>query len=150
MRARTYRFFKGAPLYRFGDGLSYTHFSYSGLHLSTESLKASEKLTVEAEVSNAGKVAGDEVVEVYLTTPQSEGGPIYSLRGFERLPLDAGQSRHIRFELSPRDLSEVAADGSRSVQEGEYKVAIGSGQPVHGFDGLTGLFKVIGRKELSQ
>lgn len=149
MRARTYRFFKGEPLYRFGDGMSYTNFSYSGLHLSTESLKAGEKLTIEAAVSNAGKLAGDEVVEVYLTTPQGEGGgPIYSLRGFERLPLAVGESRHVRFELTPRDLSEVAADGSRSVQPGEYKVAIGGGQPAKGSRGLTGRFNVNGRKEL--
>ncbi len=155
MKARTYRFFKGEPLYRFGEGLGYTHFSYSGLHLSTEALKAGDKLTIEAEVSNAGKLAGDEVVEVYLTppeaTPRSEGrGAIYSLRGFERLSLDAGQSRHVRFELSPRDLSEVAADGARSVPQGEYEVAVGGGQPVHGFNGLRGFFKVIGRKELLQ
>ncbi len=152
MRGRTYRFFKGEPLYRFGDGMSYTHFSYSGLRLSTENLSAGDKLTIDAEVSNVGKLAGDEAVEVYLTfpeaTPQGEGGRGYSLRGFERLSLDAGQSGHVRFELSPRDLSEVAADGSRSVPEGEYKVAVGGGQPVHGFNGVTGFFKVNGRKEL--
>lgn len=89
-------------------------------------------------MNNAGKLAGDEVVEVHLTTPEANpqgegGGQIYSLRGFERIPLDAGQSHHVQFELSPRDLSEVAADGSRRVQEGEYKVTIGGGQSVEGF-----------------
>ncbi|MBV8866909.1 MAG: glycoside hydrolase family 3 C-terminal domain-containing protein [Acidobacteriaceae bacterium] len=148
MQGRTYRFFKGEPLYRFGDGLSYTNFRYSGLHLSSEGLKAGNKLTVGAEVTNSGKMAGDEVVEVFLTMAGGKGGAICSLRGFERLSLIAGESRHVQFELSPRDLSEVAADGSRSVQEGEYKIALGGRQPVQGFGGVTGHFKVIGTKEL--
>ncbi len=149
MKGRTYRFFKGEPLYRFGYGLSYTQFKYSGLRLSAGRLKAGDTLTVEAEVNNAGKVGGDEVVEVYLTTPRNEDGQIYSLRGFERLSLGAGENRHIRFELAARDLSEVASDGSRSVQAGEYKLALGGGQPVPGFTGLTGQFTVSGSQALA-
>ncbi len=149
MRGRTYRFLKSDPLYRFGGGLSYTQFSYSGLHVSTDTLKAGDKLTVEVEVANTGKLAGDEVVQLYLTAPGSEAGPVYSLRGFERVSLQPGESRRIPFELTPRELSEVADDGSRSVQPGEYTVAIGGGQPVRGFNGLTAHLQVSGKQALA-
>ena len=75
MANRTYRYFKGKPLYAFGDGLSYTTFAYSGLKLSTKSLKAGDPLTVEADVKNTGSLPGDEVSELYLIPPQSAISP---------------------------------------------------------------------------
>ncbi len=150
MRGRTYRFFRGEPLYRFGYGLSYTHFSYSDLHLSSENVVAGNDLIVEADVQNSGATAGDEVAELYLIPPKTEQGPIFSLRAFQRLSLSAGERRHLRFELSPRQLSEVDRDGSRKVQAGEYTLALGSGQPVSGFGGITAHFVVTGTQALSQ
>ena len=69
MANRTYRYFKGKPLYAFGDGLSYTTFAYYGLKLSAHEIKAGESLTVQVYVQNRGSVAGDEVAELYLTPP---------------------------------------------------------------------------------
>ena len=71
MANRTYRYFKGKPLYGFGFGLSYSSFRYSGLKLSTNHLQAGDTLTVDADVKNSGARAGDEVAEVYLTPPQN-------------------------------------------------------------------------------
>ncbi len=150
MKGRTYRFFKGEPLYRFGYGLSYTQFSYSGLRLSSENVTAGNTLIVDADVRNAGNVAGDEVAELYLIPSKTEEGPVFSLRAFKRVSLSPGESRHLRFELAPRQLSEVDRDGSRKVQAGEYSVALGGGEPISGFRGLTGHFVVTGTAALPQ
>ena len=129
MANRTYRYFKGKPLFAFGDGLSYTTFAYSTLKLSTEKLRAGETLTVEADVKNSGTVAGDEVAEVYLRPPQSALAAKIKLAGFERVHLNAGQNRHLTFHLDPRALSEVDEKGNRTVDAGEYQVFVGGSQP---------------------
>jgi beta-glucosidase len=132
MKGRTYRYFIGKPLYSFGYGLSYTTFSYSNLEIANAKLQAGDSLTAEIEVKNTGSVAGDEVAQLYLMPPASTNGglsPKLQLEGFQRVSLQPGQGRKLRFTLSPRDLSEVDADGIRSVQAGEYKLAIGGSQP---------------------
>jgi beta-glucosidase len=129
MKARTYRYFRGTPLFEFGYGLSYTNFSYSNLQLSSKTVKAGESLSVEADVQNTGKLAGDEVVELYLTPPASDVSAIHELKGFQRVHLDPGAVRHVRFELDPRELSQVDAAGTRSVQPGTYGVFVGGRQP---------------------
>jgi beta-glucosidase len=135
MKNRTYRYFTGAPLYGFGYGLSYTTFAYSGLKLSKTRLHAGEQLFAEVDVKNAGKVAGDEVVQLYLSAPpEGNGGlsPKLQLEGFKRVTLRPGEIRHVVFTLSPRDLSEVDAEGVRSVQAGKYAISVGGGQPKAG------------------
>ena len=82
MANRTYRYFKGKPLFAFGDGLSYTTFAYSHLRLSSEKLSAGDTLTVEADVANTGTQAGDEVAELYLQPPQTDVSPKLALAGF--------------------------------------------------------------------
>jgi beta-glucosidase len=132
MRDRTYRYFTGTPLYDFGYGLSYTHFTYSRLRLSTSQLRAGDTLTAEVEVKNTGRIAGGEVAEVYLTPPTegNEGlSPKLQLEGFQHVFLKPGESRKLSFALDPRQLSEVDAKGVRSVQEGHYRLSIGGSQP---------------------
>jgi beta-glucosidase len=132
MQNRTYRYFKGKPLYAFGYGLSYTKFSYSHLKLSTETLQAGDTLTAEADVRNAGSIAGDEVAELYLMPPHEANGglsPNVQLEGFQRVHLAAGQVKHVIFKLDPRQLSEVDAKGTRAVQPGSYKLSVGGSQP---------------------
>jgi beta-glucosidase len=132
MKNRTYRYFSGTPLFGFGYGLSYTHFAYSGLKLSTTKLKAGQPLTAEVTVKNTGKLAGEEVAQLYLLPP-AEGNdglsPKQQLEGFQRLTLKPGESRRITFTLSARELSEVDAKGTRAVQPGNYTLAIGGTQP---------------------
>jgi beta-glucosidase len=104
MENRTYRYFHGKPLYPFGYGMSYTTFSYSGLSLPSTPVNAENSLPADVTVTNTGKVAGDEVVQLYLGFPAVSGAPIRALRGFKRVHLDPGQSQQIHFELRPRDL----------------------------------------------
>ena len=132
MKNRTYRYYTGETLYKFGYGLSYTAFAYSHLQLSAESLKAGEPLIAAVDVKNSGKIDGDEVVQLYLTAPSTGNSglsPKLQLSGFQRLHLKAGESRRIMFTLDPRGLSEVDADGLRAVQPGEYRLSIGGSQP---------------------
>jgi beta-glucosidase len=132
MQNRTYRYFKGKALYSFGYGLSYTKFSYSHLKLSTGTLRAGDMLIAEADVQNTGRAAGDEVAELYLMPPHDGNGglsPNLQLEGFQRFHLAPGEIRHVIFRLDSRQLSEVDANGNRSVQPGSYRLAIGGSQP---------------------
>jgi beta-glucosidase len=129
MANRTYRYFKGKPLYNFGDGLSYSSFTYSHLRLSTKNLHAGDPLTAEADVQNTGSMPGDEVAELYLAPPQTPVSPALALAGFARLRLNPGETRHLRFQLDPRTLSQVDASGARAVSPGRYGIFIGGSQP---------------------
>jgi beta-glucosidase len=147
MKGRTYRYFRGDPLYAFGYGLSYTHFAYSDLKLSSASLKAGDELSVEADVRNTGDRAGDEVVELYLTPPQNALAPIHDLEGFTRVHLEAGETQHVSFTLQPRQLSLVDAEGKRSVEPGQYSIFVGGEQPVPGA-GVSEAFSITGSQPL--
>ena len=150
MANRTYRYFKGKPLYAFGDGLSYTTFAYSDLKLSTSNLNAGDPLTVEASVKNTGSLPGDEVSELYLIPPQSTISPKLALAGFERLHLNPGETKHITFTLDPRTLSQVDEKGTRAVTPGNYKLSLGGTQP--NTDAATtaqsATFTITGTKEM--
>ena len=147
MSSRTYRYFKGKPLYGFGYGLSYTTFAYSGLKLSTTALHAADPLTVEADVKNTGSLAGDEVAELYLTPPQTSASPALALAAFTRLHLTPGETRHVTFTLNSRTLSEVDEKGIRAVTPGSYQLAIGGAQPTDG-RGITATFTIEGTEQL--
>jgi beta-glucosidase len=129
MENRTYRYFKGQPLYPFGYGLSYSRFQYSNLKLSTAELHEGEPLGVEADVSNTSNRDGDEVVQVYLTYPKLSGAPDRALVGFTRIHIAKGEMRHVQLSLSPRDLSMVNEAGARLTAPGDYRVSLGGGQP---------------------
>ena len=129
MSNRTYRYFKGTPLYRFGYGLSYTSFEYSALHVSARTMRAGETLKVEADVKNTGSRPGDEVAELYLTPPHTDVSPNLALAGFTRVHLAAGESKHVTFELDPRTLSQVDNKGVRAVRAGTYIIHVGGSQP---------------------
>lgn len=149
MTKRTYRYFRGKPLYEFGFGLSYTKFAYSNLRLSATTLNAGEPLIAEFDIRNVGAIAGDEVAQLYLTPPQKPEAPRHALTGFERVTLAAGESRHIRFPLEARDLSTVSQDGKRSVQPGTYRIAVGGSQPA-GSSPLSAPLTITGSKSLPQ
>lgn len=136
MDGRTYRFFKGEPLYPFGHGLSYTRFKYSSLKVSSPRVAQGEKVLVSAEVENSGTRAGDEVVQLYLTNRDaSVRVPIRSLAGVERLHLKAGERRVIKFTIEPRQLALITNDGRTMVEPGDFTITIGGKQP--GFTGTA-------------
>jgi beta-glucosidase len=144
MKNRTYRFFHGTPLFPFGFGLSYSHFAYTDLRLSSESLTAGAPLDVNVTVRNTSARAGGEVVEVYLSFPPSPGAPIRALRAFGRIHLQAGQSEEVHFRLSPRQLSEVNVAGEPVIEPGTYHLSVGGGQPGSGLPTLAATFTVRG------
>jgi beta-glucosidase len=142
MKGRTYRYFDGTPLYPFGYGLSYTSFAYTGLKLPTAPVSAGEPLAASVTVKNGGKVAGDEVVQLYLKFPNVPGAPMKALRGFQRVHLEPGASREVKFELKPRDLSIVTEAGEPEVPAGEFTMSIGGGQPGTGAPSIAKTFQV--------
>jgi beta-glucosidase len=129
MKNRTYRYFTGEPLYGFGHGLSYTTFEYSGMKLSNSALHAGDPLDLEVDVKNTGKRDGDEVVQLYITFPKLAGAPLRALRGFNRVNVRAGEQKHVKLTLGPRDLSYVNDAGDRLVGAGDYLITAGGGQP---------------------
>ncbi|HZB43590.1 MAG TPA: glycoside hydrolase family 3 C-terminal domain-containing protein, partial [Pyrinomonadaceae bacterium] len=152
MEGRTYRYFKGDPLYPFGHGLSYTTFKYDKLKFSQSSVKAGEGVRVSVEVENAGGRAGDEVVQLYVTDAEaSVRVPVRSLAGVERVLLKPGEKRLVSFTLEPRQLAVIRDDGRAFVEPGEFRVSVGGKQP--GFKGtadagttsvVEGRFTVVG------
>ena len=150
MNGRTYRYFAGKPLYPFGYGLSYSTFSYAELKLPRHTIKAGDPLTVSATVTNTGRREGDEVAQLYLSFPKVPGAPLRALRGFKRIHLLPGESRNVLFELRPRDLSVVSAEGRILIAAGKYSVLIGGGQPDTTDASVAGDFRVIGSKALPE
>jgi beta-glucosidase len=150
MEGRTYRYFHGKPLYPFGYGLSYTTFSYSGLSLPQTKVNAGDPVGADVTVTNTGKVAADEVVQLYLKFPPVQGAPLIALRGFQRIHLDPGASQKVHFELKNRDLGMVTEDGSPIVAGGDYTISLGGGQPDTGAPGVTGHFRVEGQIALPE
>uniref|UniRef100_UPI002632E5B6 glycoside hydrolase family 3 C-terminal domain-containing protein n=1 Tax=Asticcacaulis sp. TaxID=1872648 RepID=UPI002632E5B6 len=128
MEGRTYRYFKGKPLYPFGHGLSYTQFSYSDLKLDTSTLTAGQPLRVSVRVRNSGQRSGDEVVQLYVKRPDAFGLNA-SLAAFSRVSLKAGESRTVVMTIDPRDLSTVTLEGDRAIRAGAYSLSVGGGQP---------------------
>lgn len=143
MRDRTYRYFTGEPLYPFGYGLSYTRFNYSAGKLSTSTVQAGQPLTVQVKVKNEGDLDGTETVEAYLVPEQAAGAPLCELVGFQNVQLRRGEGKTIQMTLTPRELSLVSADGTRSVQQGAYKLYVGGGQPGRS-TGVTLPFQIVG------
>jgi beta-glucosidase len=150
MKGRTYRYFEGKPLYPFGYGLSYSKFAYSNAKVSAATLKAGANLVVDVDVKNTSTVAGDEVAQLYLTFPTLPGAPIRAMRGFQRVNIAPGQTQHVRFTLTPRDLSMVNEAGTRLVAAGAYKLFIGGGQPGTGASGAELALTITGEQKLAR
>jgi len=150
MEGRTYRYFTGKPLYPFGYGLSYTTFSYSDLSVPRTAVSAGDPVSADVTVTNTGKVAGDEVVQLYLKFPPVPGAPQIALRGFQRIHLNPGASQKVHFELKNRDLGMVTEDGHPVIAGGDYSISIGGGQPDTGAPGVTGHFRVEGQIALPE
>jgi beta-glucosidase len=121
MQGRTYRYFKGEPLYPFGYGLSYTKFVYSNLRS-----KIGDSVKVSVDVTNAGDKEGDEVVQLYLTdVAASAPVPIRALVGFDRISLRPREKRTVTFTITPRQMSLIDNRGKRVIEPGEFMISAG-------------------------
>jgi beta-glucosidase len=137
MEGRTYRYFRGEPLYPFGYGLSYTRFEYRNLQLSAETVSVEELesntspiITVSVDVRNVGQRAGDEVVQVYVSDAEaSVPTPIRQLAAFRRIHLAPGENQRVTLPVQARQLSLIDEQGRCLVEPGTFEVAVGGGQP---------------------
>jgi beta-glucosidase len=150
MKGRTYRYFEGDPLWQFGYGLSYTTFSYGDLALPNLPVIAGDPLDASVTVTNTGTLAGDEVVQLYLSFPDVPGAPIRALRAFRRVHLEPDAKEKVDFHLSPRDLSMVNLDGDVIIAQGKYTMSIGGAQPGNGVASATGSFEINGQVMLPE
>ncbi len=126
MKGRTYRYFKGQPLFPFGYGLSYTTFSYGQGRLDKPVVNAGDSITLTIPVTNAGSRDGEEVVQVYMNRVNEKDGPIKTLRSFRRVTLKAGETREIKMLLNADALQwfDVNSNTMRCLP-GEYRLLYG-------------------------
>lgn len=124
---RGYAFDTDEPLYPFGFGLSYTQFAYSNLQLSKKEISANQTLDITLTITNTGKRAGDEVVQLYVNDPiASVTQPVKSLRGFKRVSLMPGESKKVTFTLSANQLAFYDRQMKYVVEPGQIKLMLGS------------------------
>lgn len=129
MTGKTYRYFKGEPLYEFGYGLSYSTFEYT-MKDAPATIKAGENIKITTEVKNTGKYDGDEVVELYVSLPGSNlKTAILSLQGFKRIHLKAGETKLVEFTLKPLQISARNKDNFAVVEAGTVQISVGGKQP---------------------
>ncbi len=129
MKNRTYRYFTGEPLYKFGYGLSYTTFTYKNLNVPQE-IEIGKSAQVSVEVTNSGPKDGDEVIQLYLSHPDMKSTtPIHSLQGFQRTFLKAGETKKITFTLTPEDMTVIDALAQCGITPGKMIISVGGCQP---------------------
>jgi len=126
MSNRTYRYFGGDVLYPFGYGLSYTSFKYKKLECPSE-VQIGDTLNVKVEVSNTGKFAGEEVVQLYLSHKAiAQEAPLCQLVRFKKVNLNPGENKVVEFKLSARDLAYVDETGGIGTVPGTITVYAGN------------------------
>ena len=148
MENRTYRYFKGKPLYPFGYGLSYGQITYSDAVIDRTRAAIGDTLTVRATVKNESTYPLHEAVQVYVHDVESDTRtPIWQLRGVQCVSLVPGESKTVEMTLSARDFAIIREDGSCVVEPGAFRVAIGGQQPDARSTQLTGrktdIFEVV-------
>jgi len=127
MQNRTYRYFKGEPLYQFGFGLSYTTFQYSNLKFVNNE---NNQIEVSVNVKNTGNLSGDEVVQLYISQKnRNSNTPIRVLKGFKKINLKKGEAKKLKFLLGQNELSENDNTGKQIPYSGTIQISVGGAQP---------------------
>ncbi|MCM8899707.1 glycoside hydrolase family 3 C-terminal domain-containing protein [Caldicoprobacter algeriensis] len=132
------------PLYPFGYGLSYTTFEYSNLQITPQDVGVSGEVRIQVDVTNTGKMAGDEVVQLYVHVPaQNVTRPVKELKGFKRVNLEPGQTKTVVFELPIALLGFYDENMDFVVEPGKVDVYVGSSsEDIR----ATGQFNLVGEK----
>jgi beta-glucosidase len=129
-KGRTYRYMTEEPLYPFGFGLSYTRFAYSGITLSTPTIKKGQSADVQVTITNSGAMESQEVVQLYITDMEASARtPLYALKGIKKLNLKPGSSEIIKFTITPEMLMLVNEKGEAVLEPGTFKISIGGSLP---------------------
>jgi beta-glucosidase len=114
-------------IYPFGHGLSYTTFAYSDLAVTPEQQRSQGEFTVTCKITNTGNRKGDEVVQLYVRDKVSSVTTYdFVLRGFERIPLNPGETKEVKFVLKPSHLELFDRNMNRVVEPGEFEIMIGA------------------------
>ncbi len=130
MKDRTYRYATWEPLYPFGFGLSYATFTYTNLKLDRSTLNAGERLDFTVTLTNTGGLAGEEVVQVYLTDLEASSiVPFHKLVAFQRVALEAGECRALRFQLDAESMKFINDDGQAVLEPGDFRLTVGGCAP---------------------
>jgi len=117
----------GLSLFPFGYGLSYTQFSYSDLTMERKSMKKTDSIWVSCSVTNSGTKDGDEVVQLYIRDLLSSVvRPVMELKGFERIHIKAGETKQVRFLITPELLTLTDLSLQRIIEPGDFRIMIGS------------------------
>jgi beta-glucosidase len=117
---------KNTPQFAFGFGLSYSKFEYSNLKLSSDTFAKSGKITVSVQVKNTSKVAGKEVVQLYIRDViGSVTRPVKELKGFEMVELQAGEMKEVRFEIDQKTITYYTANNVWEAEAGDFNVFVG-------------------------
>ncbi|MDI1307321.1 MAG: fibronectin type III-like domain-contianing protein, partial [bacterium] len=118
---------KNSPKFPFGYGLSYTTFEYSNLKLSKNKIKSTETIEASVTITNSGKVAGEEVVQLYLRDKVgSVVRPIIELKDFQKIKLNAGETKTVKFSIDKEKLSFYNAALQWGTEPGDFDLMIGS------------------------
>jgi beta-glucosidase len=141
MEGRTYRYFRGKPLFPFGHGLSYTTFQFENLEISQSDAAAGDKITISADVSNNGDCAGDEVVQLYVRQLMSPAQPVKELKGFKRITLQPGECQTVTFTLHVNQLGVYDEEMKVVVQPGTVEIMVGNSSENLP---LMGTFELVG------
>lgn len=114
------------PLYPFGFGLSYSHFTYSDVRLSKPSAKGNETITATVTLTNSSPMAGEEVVQLYITDPvASVTRSVKDLKGFKKIMLGANESKEVSFTVTPEQLKFYNSNLKYDWEPGEFIIQIG-------------------------
>ncbi|CAH0263368.1 MULTISPECIES: glycoside hydrolase family 3 C-terminal domain-containing protein [unclassified Pedobacter] len=129
MENRTYRYFKGKPLFGFGYGLSYSTFNYHNFILPSK-LKSGKGTSLSVKITNTGKMQSDEVAQLYVMHNNLKiKSAKKALKGYQRVSLAPGESKLVHFKLSPDELSYIDDKGTKRPLKGEITLSIGGSQP---------------------
>jgi beta-glucosidase len=128
MADRTYRYFKGKPLFAFGHGLSYTQFKYDGAQLDKAQVNATDTVHVKLDVANIGSRDGDEVVQVYFRHVNSAvPQPLEALCGFRRVPVAVKQVAHLDIPVPVKEFRYWdTATKEYVIEPGDYEILVGA------------------------
>jgi beta-glucosidase len=126
MKGRTYRYMTEEPLYPFGFGLSYSRFEYSELQLDKTDIVLGDSLHISLSLRNSGDSASAEVAQFYLSDIHASSiVPLHHLVGFERVTLNAGESKTLKFTITPEMMSFFNDDGKLTLEPGEFRLEVG-------------------------
>lgn len=126
MQGRTYRYMTEDPLYAFGQGLSYSTFSYGDIQINKQKIKGTDGLQVSVPVTNISAIDGEEVVQLYVARKNDELAPVKSLRAFERVSVKAGETKNVDLHIDPESFQFYDdKENDLVLKTGDYTILYG-------------------------